>query len=190
MADSFPTPPHPRELLSLNRVAELTDSAHAALRALSLAVYPPDEAANWPGRHLEWAAAEWCVRVWGGDGELASYTGMVLRQATYDGQPVRIGGVGGVKTHPAARRHGYAGLGVRRAVEFFHAQPDIAFGLLVCAPHLLGYYARLGWQEFGGRMLIRQHGAVVEFTFNRIMTCDVRSAGPAAGTIDLCGPPW
>ena len=190
MADTFLTSPHPREIVSLSRVAELTDGDRAALRALSLAVYPPDEAANWPGRHLEWATAEWCVRVWDGNGELASYTGMVLRQGTHDGQPVRIGGVGGVKTHPAARRRGYAGLSVRRAVEFFQAQPDVAFGLLVCAPHLIGYYSRLGWREFGGRLLVGQHGAVMEFTFNRVMTCDVRIAGPAAGTIDLCGPPW
>jgi aminoglycoside 2'-N-acetyltransferase I len=177
-------------IVSLNRVTDLTDSERAALRALSLAVYPPNEAADWPGRHLEWAAAEWCVRVWGDDGELASYTGMVLRQATHDGQPVRIGGVGGVKTHPAARRRGYAGRGLRRAVEFFHEQPDVAFALLVCAPHLIGYYSRLGWQEFGGRLLVEQHGTVAEFTFNRVMTCDVRLAGPVAGTIDLCGPPW
>jgi hypothetical protein len=28
------------------------------------------------------------------------------------------------------------------------------------------------------------------FTFNRVLTCDVRLAGPVAGTIDLGGPPW
>jgi hypothetical protein len=177
-------------MVSLNRVADLTDSERAALRVLSLAVYPPHEATDWPGRHLEWAAAEWCVRVWGDDGELVSYTGMVLRQATHDGQPVRIGGVGGVKTHPAVRRRGYAGLGLRRAVGFFHEQPDVAFALLVCAPHLIGYYSRLGWQEFAGRLLVEQHGTVAEFTFNRVMTYDIRCAGPVAGTIDLCGPPW
>jgi predicted acetyltransferase len=108
----------------------------------------------------------------------------------HDGRPVRIGGIGGVKTHPTARRHGYARQGLQRAGEFFHTQPDVAFALLVCRPHLIDYYSRLGWQEFNGRLLVRQHGAVAGFTFNRVMTCGVRSAGPVAGTIDLCGPPW
>jgi len=55
---------------------------------------------------------------------------------------------------------------------------------------LLDYYNGLGWQEFAGRLLVRQHGAPAEFTFNRVMTCGVRSAAPQTGTIDLLGPPW
>ena len=60
----------------------------------------------------------------------------------------------------------------------------------MCEPHLLGYYTRLGWREFAGRLLVRQRGEASEFTFNRVMTCGVCTEGPAAGTIDLCGPPW
>lgn len=177
-------------VLSLKLVAELTDDERAALRALSLAVYPPAEEEDWPGSHLEWATPLWCIRVWGSNGELASYVGVVLRQADYNGQPVRIGGVGGVMTHPAARGRGYAGLGLQRAVEFFYEQLDVAFALLVCRPQLIAFYSSLGWQEFGGRLLVEQHGKVSEFTFNRVMMCDIRSAGPSVGTIDLCGPPW
>jgi hypothetical protein len=81
-------------------------------------------------------------------------------------------------------------LGIRRAIEFFHAQPGIAFALLVCEARLLGYDARLGWREFSGRLLVRQHGAVAEYTLSRAMTHGVESEGPAAGVIDLCGPPW
>jgi hypothetical protein len=107
-----------------------------------------------------------------------------------DGRPVRVGGVGGVKTHPAARRQGFARRALGRAVEFFREQPEVAFGLLVCEPHLLGYYGRLSWQEFSGRLLVTQRGEPAEFTFNRVMVCAVREAAPAAGTIDLQGPPW
>jgi hypothetical protein len=103
---------------------------------------------------------------------------------------VRVGGIGGVKTHPALRRRGLAGRGVRRAVEFLFEQPDIGFALLVCEPHLIGYYSSLGWREFGGRLVVRQHGAAADFTLNRVMTHDVQSAGPLTGTIDLMGPPW
>ena len=89
--------------VTLDRVADLTDAERRALRMLSLAVYPPVESAGWPGAKLEWAAAEWCVRVHGGDGTLASYVGITVRDAHHDGRPIRVGGIGGVKTHPVAR---------------------------------------------------------------------------------------
>ena len=177
-------------VVSLDRVADLTDGERAALQTLSLAVYPPGEWADWPGRQLEWAVAERCVRVWSDDGELTSYVGVVLRPGTRDGQSVLIGGVGGVKTHPAARRRGGASLGMRRAVEFFHQQPAVDFALLVCEPQLLAYYSRLGWHEFNGRLVVKQYGAVSDFTFNRVMVRGVQSEGPEDGTIDLLGPPW
>ncbi len=79
---------------------------------------------------------------------------------------------------------------MQRAMEFFREQPGVAFAVLVCGPHLIGHYSRLGWREFAGRLLVRQYGEAVEFTFNRVMTFGIRSAAPQTGTIDLLGPPW
>lgn len=174
---------------SIARVAELTDEDRAALTALSRIVYPPEEWADWPGRELEWTEAEWCVRLFEGD-RLASYIGIVVRDGGVDGHPMRIGGVGGIKTHPASRGRGHARRGLNIALDFFREQPEVTFALLVCEPHLLPYYAGLGWQEFEGKLLVRQFGAVAEFTFNRVMTHPVRTAGPRTGVIDLCGPAW
>src|SRR5262249_24685539 len=87
-------------------------------------------------------------------------------------------------------RRGLASVGIDRAFEFFREQRDVDFALLVCGPHLLDYYRALGWREFAGRLWVRQHGATVEFTFNRVMTREVRSAAPQLRTIDLRGPPW
>jgi GNAT superfamily N-acetyltransferase len=176
--------------ISLDRVADLSDLDRAAIRALSLAVYPPAEAATWPGRHLEWAKGEWCVRVWGDASDLVSYTNIVLRQAGWDGRPVRVGGIGGVMTHPAARGRGHAARGIRRAMDFFREQGGVAFALLVCEPGLLGYYGRLGWLDFHGRLRVRQLGEPADFTFNRVMVHDLEAAGPTSGTVDLMGPPW
>jgi hypothetical protein len=100
--------------MALDRIAELSDADRGELRALSVAVYPPEESATWSGGKLEWSAAEWCVRVRGEDGALASYVGISLRDAQHDGQPVRVGGIGGVKTHPAARGRGLVGGASRR----------------------------------------------------------------------------
>lgn len=169
--------------MRFDRVADLSVAEREALRELTRIVYPPAVWDSWPGHAIEWAKPEWCVRTFAEDGSLASHVGIVLRDATHDGQPVRIGGLGGVKTHPDARGRGYARLGLQRAVEFF-AERGVAFGLLVCEPHLMEYYASLGWREFAGKLLVRQHGAEVEFTFIPVMT----RAGPTGGVIDLGGP--
>ena len=176
--------------MTLDRIAALSDADRDELRALSVAVYPPQESASWSGAALEWSPVEWCVRVRDDDGALMSYVGITLRDAQHEGQPARVGGIGGVKTHPAARHRGLAARGMQRAVEFFHEQPAVGFGLLVCGPHLIGYYGGLGWREFTGRLVVRQRGATVEFTYNRVMTYGIRSPAPHDGTIDLLGPPW
>ena len=178
------------ETVTLDRVSDLSAPAREALRALSVAVYPPGQFTDWPGRRIEWAEAEWCVRIHGDDGVLVSYVGVSVRDGERDGRSVRIGGIGGVKTDPSMRRRGLAARGMQRAHEFFLDEAGVEFALLVCQPRLLDYYTGLGWQEFAGRLLVRQHGAPAEFTFNRVMTCGVRSAAPQTGTIDLLGPPW
>jgi aminoglycoside 2'-N-acetyltransferase I len=176
--------------MTLDRIAELSDADREELRELSVAVYPPEEVKSWSGAALEWSPAEWCVRVRGEDGALVSYVGITLRDAQHDGRAARVGGIGGVKTHPAARRRGLAAAGMQRAIEFFHEQPGVGFAVLVCGPHLIEYYGGLGWHAFGGRLLVRQYGATVAFTYNRVMTFGIRAAAPRAGTIDLLGPPW
>src|SRR5215207_10039159 len=100
-------------------LAALTDAERAVSRALAAAVYPPEAVANWSGNHLDWSNVEWCVRVFDEAGAQVSYAGVLVRDATLDGGPVRVGGIGGVRTHPDARRRGYAALAMRRAVEFF-----------------------------------------------------------------------
>ena len=178
-----------RERTVLSRMTDLTEDDFASLNALSQLVYPPEEWSDWPGRHVEWADAQWGVRTLAADGTLLSYTGMVMRDGVVDGRAVRIGGVGGIKTHPAWRGQGFAQAGVKYALDLMQ-ELDVQFALLVCEPELLDYYARLGWQEFAGKLLVRQRGAVAEFTFNRVMTHPVQAAAPRTGTIDLCGPPW
>jgi GNAT superfamily N-acetyltransferase len=174
----------------LDRIADLSEAERAEVRDLSRAIYPPEEIEDWPGRHIEWSEFEWCVRVRDQAGKLASYVGVLVREASYDDRLVLVGGVGGVGTHPAARRRGYAGMGLNRAVEFFDQDAGVDFALLVCRPELIKYYFRHGWREFNGQLLVRQQGQQVEFTFNRVMTLGIRDKAPTTGIIDLNGPPW
>lgn len=175
--------------IDVQRSDELSGEVRDALRDLSAAVYPPEQAASWPGRLLEWAVPQWSVFRRGYDGGILSHAGALLRDGLIGGSPVRIGGVGGVKTHPEARGRGLASAVVRRAVELLREQ-GADFALLVCEPALIPFYERLGWVSHPGGLVVRQHGEAVEFTFNLPMVYLLRYAKVPAGVIDLMGPPW
>jgi GNAT superfamily N-acetyltransferase len=177
-------------IASIGPVSRWTDEQTSELRRLTEAVYPPEEESDWPGRYLDWARPEMGVRVVDASGWLVSYVGVLTREALHDGQPVVIGGIGGVKTHPDARGLGYAALGMEHATRWLLDQPGVDFGLLVCGDDLLVYYGNMGWKQFNGTLLVTQDGATVEFTFNNVMTRDLGRAGPTEGVIDLLGPPW
>jgi GNAT superfamily N-acetyltransferase len=171
-------------------VADLTAGEQAALRTLALAVYPPEVAEAWPGRAIEWAQHQWGVIGWGAGGVALCHVGIVVRDARWNDRAVKVGGIGGVKTHPAFRGRGFAGTAIRQALEFFREQGDVDFGLLVCEPGLVPFYERLGWRRFPGQFLVTQGQATVPFTFNLPMTIPVRLQESLTGTIDLLGPPW
>jgi GNAT superfamily N-acetyltransferase len=182
--------PAEEAIISIGPVSKWTDDQIGEYRALTEAVYPPEESDTWPGRAMDWAKAEMGVRVVDGSGWLVSYVGVLVREGLHDGRPVVIGGIGGVKTHPDARGMGYAARGMERATRWFRDQPHVDFGLLVCDSSLIGYYSNLGWVEFKGRLLTTQGGVTAEFTFNNVMTQPIHGAAPETGVIDLLGPPW
>ena len=171
----------------LRRIADLTAQEQAAVQTLSRAVYPPG--AEWPGRSIEWAAREQCILAWDATGQAVCHIGLHLCQGRWNERPVKIGGIGGVQTHPAFRGRGLASDGIGQALDFFRAR-DVDFGLLVCEPALIPFYERLGWQPFDGHLLVIQQHATVPFTFNRPMTIPVQLHESLMGRIDLMGPPW
>jgi GNAT superfamily N-acetyltransferase len=174
----------------LRRASELTAEERAALLSLSRAVYPPEVVAAWPGRAVEWSAAEWRVIGWGAGGEALCHVGVFLREARWNGRAVKVGGIGGVKTHPASRGRGFATAAIRQALDFFQEQGDVDFALLVCEPDLIPFYERLGWRRFPGDLLVTQKQTTVPFTFNLPMTTPLRLREHLDGVIDLMGPPW
>lgn len=156
------------------------------LASMKRAVYPePRE--SYPETAREWSPPEWGVFV-RDEGELVSYTGIVIREVVADGTKVLGGGIGGVATHPARRGKGYAPLGMGRALDFMNSH-DVNFALLVCREGLVGYYESLGWRQFSGETFVTQHGVYELFTFNQVMVGDVKGTAPTE-TIDLLGPPW
>ena len=171
-------------------VAELTAGEQESLCTLSLAVYPPEISAAWPGRAVEWAQHQWSVVGWDPEGAALCYVGVVFRAAQWNDRPVRVGGIGGVKTDPASRGRGFATTAIQRALAFFHEQGDVDFGLLVCEPGLVPFYERLAWRTFPGDLFVTQCQAMVPFIFNLPMTTPILLQEPLGGKIDLLGPPW
>jgi GNAT superfamily N-acetyltransferase len=174
----------------IRRVVNLSTEEQAALRTLSLAVYPPETAATWPGLAIEWASAQWSVIGWVADGVALCHVGVLLREARWNDRAVQVGGIGGVKTHPASRGRGFATMALQRALAFFREQGNVDFALLVCEPVLVPFYERRGWRRFPGDLLVTQQEATVPFTFNLPMTFPLRLQETLRGTIDLLGPPW
>jgi aminoglycoside 2'-N-acetyltransferase I len=174
----------------IRHVADLTTDGQSALRTLSLAVYSPEIAADWPGRVLEWATHQWSVIAWEADGQALCYVGVILREARWNDRAVKVGGIGGVKTHPPSRQRGLATAAIQRALDFFRKQGNVDFTLLVCEPALVPFYERLGWLGFTGDLFVTQRQATVLFTANLPMTIPLRPQEPLSCKIDLLGPPW
>lgn len=167
------------------------DAERSALRELGQAVYTPDAVANWPGRTIEWAPRQASVLVWDNStGRAIAHAGCLVRDARCNNRDVKIGGIGGVMTHPEHRRKGYAAAAIEACLGFFRDRGDVDFALLVCDESLIPLYEHLGWTLFPGELVVLQRGERVPFTFNRPLTRTVRGACDPAGSIDLLGPPW
>ena len=95
---------------------KLTVVKKDAIQKLRSAVYPPEVLDTLPGRLFTWASPQWSVLVWDGD-ELFAKVGLLVRDAFHDNIPKRIGGVGGVMTHPAKQGQGLASKAMRKAAK-------------------------------------------------------------------------
>ena len=180
----------PTAKVSLTRLADLTVYDHAEVQALREAVYSPAAFETWPGRHVEWSSPEWCVRVRDESNALVSFIGVYRRAALCDGYQVLIGGIGNVKTHPAAPAAASPGwASTARWSSSAKSRPWIS-PYSSANRRSLTTIRMLGWRLFAGRLLVTQHGSPAEFTLNRVMTRSIRTNSPSSGTIDLAGPPW
>jgi aminoglycoside 2'-N-acetyltransferase I len=165
------------------------DAQTQALEQLWSVVYPPDVLATLPSRSLTWAPPQWSVLLWDED-ELVTRVGLVVREIEQDGVIKRIGGIGGVMTHPARRGQGLAGLALQEAAQRFNADLQVAYALLFCRPQLIALYERYGWKLFQGALFVEQPHGRIAFSEHNPMTLDIREPAPRQGSIDLRGLPW
>ena len=152
---------------------DLTGVQNDGIQKLRSAVYPPEVLATLPGRLFTWASPQWSVLVWDED-ELIAKVGLLVRDAFHDNAPKRIGGVGGVMTHPEKQGRGLASKAMREASRLFDIELNVSYALLFCRPHLVEFYKRLTWKPFEGKVFVEQPNGKAEFSANGAMVLDVK----------------
>jgi predicted GNAT family N-acyltransferase len=176
--------------IELVATARLSDAQKAALRQLGTAVYTPEVTRALPGTSVAWDSPQWSIFLWD-QGELVSRVGLLVREISCGGAVKRIGGIGGVLTHPAKQGQGLASLAMREAAKCFDTDLSVAFALLFCRSDLVEFYKRLLWQPFQGKVFVEQPAkGRIEFTINKAMVLDVKEQAPLNGELDLHGLPW
>jgi GNAT superfamily N-acetyltransferase len=159
----------------------------AVVEALDREVYTPDYMATVIWRDVVWAQADRRVVIRDG-GRAVCHAGVFFRRGQLDGRPVRLCGIGGVMTAPAARRKGYAAAAMQRAAQVM-ADEGFDFGLLFCEAHNVKLYGDLGWRVFAGPVHCTQPSGPMIFDMMPTMILPV-GMSPDGGKIDLCGLPW
>ena len=105
---------------------DFSDRQKKDLEQLGEAVYSPEVIATLPGRFFTWAKPQWSILLWDGD-ELLSRVGSLVREVLHDGVSKRIGGIGGVMTHPASQGKGLASQGMRAAAKRFNEDLNVQY---------------------------------------------------------------
>lgn len=163
------------------------DASWPRVKPLFGLVWTPEELARIG--NVRWANADLRVILDDPDGTTACHVGIYFRDGLWNGRKVRLGGIGGVSTHPDYRKKGYAGIALGAAIQTFRHHEATDFILLVCEDHNIPFYANRGWHPFNGPLIVEQQGERVEFDVMKPMVFDL-ALRPREGTIDLCGLPW
>lgn len=169
-----------------------TARVNGELGALAHAVYGPPQQRDDPFAPIDWDMPEISVVVRrDGRNDLLAHAGVLVRECLHNGEPVRIGGLLEVKTHPDVRGHRLGKAVVQRATDLLRDDPALDFALLVCLEDLLAYYEPLGWIEFTGDLWVEQPDGPLRFNeISRVMVLPAGSHAPTDGVIDLQGRPW
>jgi aminoglycoside 2'-N-acetyltransferase I len=104
-----------------------------------------------------WSQDDWRLLVRMND-RIVSHVAITERICLVDGQPVKVGGIGGVGTHPEWRKQGLASLAMRKTADFLVKTLKVDFGVLFCANELVPYYQRLGWRTIDSPVFFGEEG--------------------------------
>ena len=164
------------------------DASWPTARPLFETVWPRETVEKLPWGHVVFAHPELRVLV-ESDEQLVCHVGIYRRDATWNGRKLRIGGIGGVATHPDFRRRGLASVALNAAVQTLKDERATDFAMLFCEPHNEAFYTARNWKRFTGDIWAEQPGGRIRFDAMIPMVFYLKRA-PHEGEIDLCGLPW
>jgi predicted acetyltransferase len=165
------------------------DASWPVAASLYNAVWPPEVLATLPWANIVFAHADLRVLVQDETQGVVCHVGIYRRQATWNGRAVRIGGIGGVMTHQAFRRRGFASVALNAAIQTLKDERATDFALLFCEPHNAAFYRDRGWKPFTGEIFAEQPSGRASFDVLMPLVFYLKRA-PHEGIIDLCGLPW
>ncbi|HNV22767.1 MAG TPA: GNAT family N-acetyltransferase [Candidatus Hydrogenedentes bacterium] len=136
----------------------------------------------------EWATPDWRVLV-RADGQLVAHAAINQRTVSANGEPARVGGIGGVMAPAEFQGKGHAKAAMLRAHDFIRETLNLEFGFLLCSARLVPYYQRLGWERIDGPVSFAQDDSDVTWQEEAMVLpfSDRLWPGPP---VDLNGPPW
>lgn len=122
-------------------------------------------------------------------GIIRSQVEIIERTGLVSGNPIRLGGIGGVATTPEWQRRGLSSLAMQKASRYIKDTLRVDFGILICGDHRISFYQRLGWQVKKGPLFFDQPGGKRKNDgITMILPCS--EADWPEGEIDLCGLPF
>ena len=181
---------------SLALPLQVIDEAHigpeldAAVRRLLCECFPPDAEAF--SLRRAWNDVRPAFSVLGRHGDqVVGQVGIIERQITCGGVPVRVAGIQSLAVAPDWRRSGLSQRLITAAMDEARRR-GVPFGLLFCVPALEGFYARLGWRRIERAVTMRDAaGRSVPLTAKNV-SMELALAGDPLppGQIDLEGRDW
>jgi len=135
-----------------------------------------------------WSPVDWYIwlRL---DGVIVSILEIIERTVSVAGQPVPVGGIGGVGTDPTFRGRGFASQTMCAAIEHIHSQIEADFGLLICDNHTVSFYSVLGWEVINDPVYFDQPSGKVLNPGLTMVYALTRRPWPK-GPVDFNGYPW
>lgn len=122
------------------------------------------------------------------DGVTVSHVGVLKHEVSVAGQPVIVGGVGGVVTLPAWQSRGYARELMQHAIRVFQTW-EVNAGLLFCLPRRIPFYESQGWSVIRHPVMVEQPSGEVVSPLE-VMVLPIRGYHWPAGEVQLGSFPW
>jgi aminoglycoside 2'-N-acetyltransferase I len=150
-----------------------------------LAFYEEDGDNDW---WQDWSPSEICF-LGKEEGKIVSNVGLITREVLVNGEPIMIGGIGGVMTRPDRQYRGYAAKLLEEAREFMLADPIYQFGMLFCEPKRAHFYSKAGYVTKTNPVFVRRDGKRKAFP-DHFMVLELRGEPFPKGDVDCMGLPW